>query len=385
MKLLFPSARAVVLALSLLPIPAIAQKPSIEIIDVTSFGARNNGVTDDTSALRAAAEAVPRDGAILLFPKGIYAIKGTIYLKSHTHVEGSEATILATLPWHHDFPTGGALLENVHHDAAELTDTDISINGMTFDYGYVAPVSLPKGGKHAVRFNMTSHVAVTNNVFYLRGSEDAVAGIGVANILVLGNRAYEFRNCAYDFWGGSTDVHLYDNYAKTIKSAQMVNFNPDFGLPEDAVKKPVAKGFVMTGNTLITTGSSATAVLIAPLGPGPRVKDVVVARNKLVNTSLVVRGDICHAIITGNTLIDLVGGGSAITTYPFNGRIPNSIVFAYNVVVNPHTNPFEISVIRMQAEDSFMIGNSISGSEYTSGAYYHGKFNVTEISNTAGK
>jgi hypothetical protein len=59
--------------------------------------------------------------------------------------------------------------------------------------------------------------------------------------------------------------------------------------------------------------------------------------------------------------------------------------FAYNVVVNPHTKPYEVSVIRMQAENSFMIGNSISGSKYTSAAYYHGEFNVTEISNTASK
>jgi len=369
----------------LLLCPAGVRAQAGGTIDVTTFGAKPDGVTDDTAALRSAAAAVRSTGAVLLFPKGAYVIKGTIYLKSHTHVEGKDATLLAAVPWHHDFDWGGALLENVNHAADKVTDTDISVNGMTFDYGDVAPVHLPKGGKHAVRFTFTSDIAVTNNVFKLRGSEDAVAGIAVVNMRVQGNSAYEFRNCAYDFWGASTNVRIYENFAETEKSAQMVNFNPEFGWPGDSTKGLVARGLVMTGNKFVTTGPSATAILIAPLGPGTAVRDVLVANNMLVNTCLVVRGDIKGAVISGNTLTDIAGGGSAYTSYPFNGGMPDSIICSNNRIVNPQTKPFEVGVLRMQAQNSYVIGNSITGSNYTAAALDHGAFNVTQVGNTVEK
>jgi polygalacturonase len=68
-------------------------------IDVTGFGAKCDGRNDDTVPLRNAAAAVPPSGGILQFPKGVCTTRGTIYLKSHTHVQGDSTTLLAAVPW----------------------------------------------------------------------------------------------------------------------------------------------------------------------------------------------------------------------------------------------------------------------------------------------
>jgi hypothetical protein len=349
------------------------------IVSVLNFGAKCNGATDDTTAIRAAAAAVPESGAVLSFPKGKCAIHGTIYVKSHTHVQGDGSTLLAAVPWTHDHAFGYALLENVHHDPGDVRDADISVSGMTFDYGDFGPVVVPGGGKHAVRFDFADDVSVTDNVFYVRGGEDAVAGLGVANMLVRGNSAFEFRNCAYDFWYGPSNVSVIGNSAQTTTSAQMVSFNPERTAAEGGGF--VAKGFVLSGNTFVATGSKAVPIQIEPLGPQTSVRGVAVTDNKLRNVFLVLRGDVRDATIRGNTITDVEGGDSVFETYPFHGATPESIKFSNNVIVEPHTRPGEMGVVRMEAKYSEVTGNSIAGSKYHSTAIYHGKFSGVEQTN----
>jgi hypothetical protein len=356
-----------------------ATSGSSPIVSVLKFGAKCNGTTDDTTAIRAAAAAVPESGAALSFPKGKCAIHGTIYVKSHTHVQGDGSTLLAAVPWTPDHAAGYALLENVHHDPGGVRDADISVNGMTFDYGDFGPVAVPGGGKHAVRFDFADDISVTNNVFYVRGAEDAVAGLGVANMLVRGNSAFEFRNCAYDFWYGPSNVRVIGNSAQTTTSVQMMNFNPDRTAGEGA--GIVAKGLVLSGNTFEATGSKAIPIQIEPLGPQASVRGVAVSDNKLRNVFLVLRGDVKDATIRGNTISDVEGGDSVFETYPFRGGTPESIKFSDNVIVEPHTRPGEMGVVRMEAKNSEVTGNSITGSKYHSSAIYHGSFGGIEKTN----
>jgi hypothetical protein len=49
-----------------------AEMAQIVTINVKSFGAKGDGVTDDSQAIRNAIAAMPKEGATLLFPKGIY-------------------------------------------------------------------------------------------------------------------------------------------------------------------------------------------------------------------------------------------------------------------------------------------------------------------------
>lgn len=291
---------------------------TVDVIHVADFGTKCDGVSDDTNAIRAAAASVPAWGATLKFPKGVCVTHGTIYLKSHTHVTGDGTTLLASEVWTPDHTHGYAFLENVHYNATTVTDTDISVSKMIFDYGTLGPFATPGGGKHAIRFEFVRHVLIEQNLFFLRGAEDAVAGLGVDNMSVRGNSAYEFRNCAYDFWTEPSNVTVTGNYAETTKSAQMVNFNPErtSGNSEGAV----ARGFLMSQNTLVVTGMQAVGILIEPLGPGTAVVDVSIHENRIHNSYLVLRGDVRKANITDNIITYVSGGASAFETYPHWGE-----------------------------------------------------------------
>ncbi len=340
-------------------------------IDVAAFGAKCDGAHDDTAALRAAASAVPAAGATLAFPRGVCVIRATIYLKSHTHVVGG-ATLLAATPWASDHKYGYALMENVHHDATKITDEDFSVRGMTFDYGDLAAVVTPGGGKHALRFEYARNVVVEGNVFLLRGAEDAVAGLGVEHMRVAGNAAYEFRNCAYDFWSEPRDVEVVDNYAETTKSAQMINFNPERAHGDSV--GAVASGFRMTGNTLVATGPSAVGNMIEPLSPKNTVRDVTIEGNRLHNAFLVLRGDVRSATVSGNIISDVAGGASAIETYPHWGGTAQGVRFVGNTIIAAETIGSELGVLRGEANDATIENNLIVGGAYRAAPIYQGRF-----------
>lgn len=368
--------RIFVLVVSILTcVPAAAQEARV-VADPTGrtvrdFGALCDGKSDDTQALWSAAAAVPETGGRLRFPQGATCrAHATIYIHSHTFVEGNGATLLAIQPWISGKPEGAyAILENINHDAARPTDTDISVDGMTLDYGDFGPVlKPPAGGAHAIRFMMASNLAVTNSVFRLRGAEDAIAGVGVHNMRVEGNTALEFRNCAYDFWAGSSDVRVIGNYAETSRSAQMVNFNP-----EGPSKGMHAENFVLANNILKSTSSLAIGVQIEPLGSGTTLANVVVNGNILQNVYLVLRRAITGASIVGNTISGLRGGSEAIVSYPLDGGTPDGIVVAGNTIVNP-TTAKGLGVIRVEAKNFAVTGNVISGEDYIAPGIYTGAF-----------
>lgn len=346
--------------------------PIAQTIRVADFGAKCDGTADDTVAMRTAADAIPPTGAVLQFPSGVCVTRGTIYLKSHTHGRGNQTTMLAASPWSADYKTGYALMENVHYDTNSIKDEDISIKKMIFDYGVFAPFATPAGGKHAVRFEYVRDAVVESNLFLLRGAEDAVAGLGVDNMLVQGNSAYEFRNCAYDFWTAPTNVRVIGNYAETEKSAQMVNFNPERGNRREA--GAVARGLVMSGNTLVVTGAQAVASMIEPLGPGTLVRDITITENRLHNAFLVLRGNVADAKINDNIIADVAGGASAFATYPHWGAAGDKVDFSRNVIINPQTDQPEVGVIRMEAAHSAVADNVVIGSAYKSGKIYRGTF-----------
>lgn len=359
-----------------MPMVAVAATPPAGgATEVRSFGATCNGTADDTRALQAAADAVPAGGGRLAFPAGATCrIHATIRVHSHTHVEGNGATLLALQPWDRGTARYGyALLENVHYDAPAVTDTDISVDGMKFDYGDFGPAhKYPAGGGHALRFQMASNLSVTNSVFQIRGSEDAIAGLDVHNMRVEGNRAYGFVNCAYDFWEGSSDVSVIGNYAETERSAQIVNFNPE----GDIGKGLHAQNFLLAGNTLKGTGPRGIPIQIEPLGAGTSVSNVTVRDNVLENVYLVMRRAITGALVTGNRFSDVRGGSEVIVSYPFDGGTPSHLTITGNTITNPETTK-GLGVIRVEAEDSIVTGNEVTGTGYTSPGIYTGHFRGT--------
>lgn len=350
------------------------------VIDVTAQGARCDGKTDDAAALRRAAAAVPEGGAELRFPRGACVTSQTIYLKSHTHVVGHGSVLLAASTIRPERAFGYALMENEHVEGGPVQDRDISVTGMTFDYGAFGPVPIPGGGKHMLRFQQARDISVTNNVFQVRGAEDAVAGLGVTNMLVQNNKAFDYRNCAWDFWSQPRDVRVIGNEARTERSAQVVNFNPETGRKE-RTRGLVADGLIVTGNTLTTTGPKATPMQIEPLGPYTSVGNVRIENNTFNNVYLVLRGSTHDVLVKNNSFNEVAGGPSAIETYPAHDGRAARISVIGNRIVNPHTQAGEVGVIRLEAEDFTLTDNTVTGSGYKAAPIAHPRFVGVEHGN----
>ena len=97
-------------------------------VDVRAYGAKGDGITDDTAAIQAAQDSLPDNGGILYFPSGTFI--GHLTLKSNVHIEGSgiNASILK-------LPYGANVDVITTNGFSALTGTDSrgGINRVTID------------------------------------------------------------------------------------------------------------------------------------------------------------------------------------------------------------------------------------------------------------
>ncbi len=102
-------------------------------VDVRAYGAKGDGITDDTAAIQAAHNSLSDTGGILYFPSGTFL--GHVTLKSNVHIEGSgiNASILK-------LPNGANTDVITTNGFAALTGTDsmggvnrVTIENITID------------------------------------------------------------------------------------------------------------------------------------------------------------------------------------------------------------------------------------------------------------
>ncbi len=79
-------------------------------LDVRRFGAKGDGVQDDTHAIQAAVLACPRDSRVLI-PAGTYRIT-SLFLKSHTRIELAEGAELKAFTEKDKFPVFPGMIES---------------------------------------------------------------------------------------------------------------------------------------------------------------------------------------------------------------------------------------------------------------------------------
>lgn len=319
-------------------------------VSVKTSGAKGDGVTDDTAAIQAAANAILASGSILLFPPGVYVLNTTILVPSNTLVLGQGATLLAKPT---GFTVNGALLANVNNAATTLTDHDITVQNMTFDYG----TSNPGGGAHAIRMSFVRNVAAVNCTMQCRGAGNAISMIGCYNSLVDGCTAYGFINCGYDHWWNPRRGRVVNSYAESAASSQMANWNPEATTSGGTT----ANEFVLANNHFVATSSAAIPIQIEPLSAGTTVRDVVITGNTFVNVMLTMRGAVTAAIVSGNVFDSVAGGIEVIRTYAQNGGNPVDVSIIGNVVLNPGTVPGSIGVIRVGTSSAIIANNIVDG------------------------
>ena len=69
----------------------LEEKANLNEIYVTDFGAKGDGITDDTSSIKNAIDSA--NNCSIIFPKGVYIVSSTINLKSNIKLTGNKAII----------------------------------------------------------------------------------------------------------------------------------------------------------------------------------------------------------------------------------------------------------------------------------------------------
>ena len=204
------------------PLPAAPE--SEETLSVKDYGAKGDGVTDDTAAVNAAAAAVPAEGGSLAFPPGQYAIAGTagsitygttyvgLRIHSNTTVKCDHATLLGIGP---NVDNLNLLVNAGFQYSTIISDSNITVEGCDF--------SLPHTSGAAVVFWFASHVSAINNTVH--GGGDGIATVGVLDANVSENKVFGNGNAAFDNFWGSSRLRIINNYAEPLAAPEGLNGN----------------------------------------------------------------------------------------------------------------------------------------------------------------
>jgi hypothetical protein len=357
----------------------VASNGTKDSINVKDYGAKADGVTNDTAAVQAALNAVPSTGGTVLLP-GMCLINAPMLIKSFTRLTGvgpsSGLLAGATFPANAGLNNAqGAMLCNQNNTATTITDHDIVVENMLFDYG----VHTNAGGDHAIRFYQTRNIVVDQVTFQIRGCGNATAFIGCNNTLTESCFAFDFSNCAYDHWWGPKNARVIGCYGKTASSAQVVNFNPE--PTSGPATGLVADTFVLANCTFEVTGASAGPLQLEPLGAGTTAKNIVVSDNIFSNCVLAIRRAVSNVIVSGNEFISCRGTGSVVASYAADGGTPSDIIITNNTIIDPDTASASVGVLRIWANGAVIIGNRITGTGFTCSAIETGSFVATVVGN----
>ena len=165
------------------------------IVSVKDFGAKGDGVTNDTAAIQAALAAFP--GRTIFFPDGVYIVSGPITITADgTAIIGTmsgKMSYTGSTP----VPAGGATIIQTQINSHTLNFTpassstqyirNVAVKGITFQYTFAAVNGATSGT--AIRFERCDNYVVEDVVI-----NDAFEAIGVLG--GYGGRLHNFRTTA---------------------------------------------------------------------------------------------------------------------------------------------------------------------------------------------
>lgn len=325
-------------------------------INAQDFGADPTGNDIASRWLQEAADAVPADGGVLLIPPGNYQIDRPLVVNSNVTITGWGATLTscAAGSW---VGANYFAITNRNNTASVLTDSNIKIIGLSFDYASLEVIS--PGGIHIVYMRKATNIRVLHCNF--AWGDDHTAFLACNDTLVFGCHSTGASNCTYDHWDGAQNARVIGNYIETgLVASQAVNFNAQPTVPGARV----ADGFIMADNIIIgMEPADATPIQVEPLGTGSTAKNVIIANNKFYNIYLVCRGNCQNFVIEGNTFDAVSNGRQAIIVNSNSGDTPDTIVIRNNRIINPTTSS-SLGVIQVTATNYEVSGNWITGSTY---------------------
>lgn len=338
--------------------------------DVRWFGAKGDGVTNDTTAIQAAATYLS-SGGDLHVPPGTYITTVSIKLFSGTVMRGDGWTSLikASASWpvpsSNDpaIATGYALIANQNFNAGVITDNKITVQDMAFSYANL--INVAGGGTHAVRLRKCDQTKVLNCSFIY--GNNGTAMLGCTNTLVDQCFSTEIENAGYDHWEGSVGCTVSNSYVRAaaaygnqgiLFTGADTNLNPGLAYDVNFIGNRVENFDTLNASGILINANNGTSQAMRISVVGNIVKNCSIG--------IAVAGDSGQGVISSN-VIQACGVNPSIFLNVENADNPIGVVMSSNVAVNPNVSVGNIAVFAAVGSHHSVTNNII-----TTGTYLYG-------------
>lgn len=297
---------------------AAESKNFSKVINPVDFGAKGDGVTDDTAALQEALDAL-ESGAMFLLPIGDFLVSETLTIRGKTNVlftgQGPGSKIIAGAPMqnllHAEWPFSGSIIESLYLDANSNANVALRVMGGVYVQLNRLDIFAPReigihGGPEDPEDKCGPEIIITNS--RLTGMVQPSPEADSSQIGILIEKAWTdshydnliirgFTDCAMELRANSNlinKVHVYRYPANQYFSGLRLKGNENY-LVQAYFDNAIDVGCEILGsNTTILSSYILRIALafnngkVAP-GVGVRIgsKDKQVSNINVINTSFV--------------------------------------------------------------------------------------------------
>lgn len=285
--------------------------------------------TTDVQAYFAAC-TLAHPGKDIFVPSGTYMVTQGFALYSRQSLIGEAGTKIEALTASWVGTTGvtgtAPFVYNYTNNTTTLTDKDISVENIEFDYDTVTVIG---GGAHAIRFRAVDRPRVINCRF--TGGENGVAFLACRDSLIDECEAYDVINCFFDHWDGAISGTVRNCIGRnTVDMAQGIQFTGTGSALEDRNSLL----FLAEGNRLFGVRGStgeASAIIFNANDAGSTVSRCISSNNYIEDSDLgiVFQGTVGYNLSVNDTL-------KSVDACPIFITDDGSGAPTYSRVVNPH-------------------------------------------------
>jgi hypothetical protein len=358
--------------------------PSRLILDVMAdFGARGDGIADDSAAFQAALDAVPASGGVVRIPpapSGVYLIGRCLRHRSRTMVWGSGPGSL--LKSTSDFVAattygGTSMWLNANADGSETSFAGYRDFQIAFENVWIDNTDHPSPAGHGIFHRAAQCVKIINCRLIAGG--DATAAVTCDDHLVFGCTAIGQTNCTYDHWGGTTNFRVIGCYGRLGEAAtgQIINAN---GIRTSqgggATETWVTDGGLFADNDLFSNSATQRSINLEPLGPNSAVRNIRISNNRFNDGRVIISNATSGIILDGNHFTKSRGTSPTIWARSQFAGFGDTITVQGNQFMDCD-GPAGMALIDIDAPGATVIGNYAKGGVYDYGTRFRsGYFGV---------
>ena len=325
------------------------------------------GVKDSTAGM----QRFFAQGGDLIVQPGIYLISEPLLLSSNTNLACQPgARFFAAAAWLGN--GNGPLMENIHHNAKIIVDSNISITGCDANL-----TNHPDGTWHTFVFDQARQIRIDHVSCFDGG--DCTSMQATNDTVVENSYANGITNACWDHWDAPRNATVQNNQCHTALYGVLMT-----GTNTTQTSTGQAAGGNISGNTIFIAGSSLGAgVWLNGLGAaGSGASGIEVTNNDIRADGaanyvcLYLTGMSAHDVFRENTCRGSGTGSVGFIAAKDSGGRPQDDLVAANVFDDMHVRRQDVAVVKLGGARIEFRGNFIIGGSYTSAIW------VTGINNT---